>query len=548
LKQLVVSGEISNKFIIFGLIGISIIAFFIRFLYFPYDAPFSLDATTYFSYAYEIARDGRFPENFILPNNGWPVFLSVFFRILETGEFQTFVDLQRTISIVISIITIIPMYFLCRNFFGKMISFIGASLLILEPRVISNSILGITEPLFNLLIITSLVFFFNKTKWFYLSFATLALATIIRYEGLLLLIPFLVMVLVKFRKDNKKKISVLLCLGIFILVLFPMTMIKIDTMGTDGTFSHVSTGMNVIFKHVIQGNPPESLGAADFPGEKNTFRLHNFLGDSFSKMFFSLGLIQIPIFFLFLPIGIFFLFRKDKIKNMNYKHVTLILFLIFASLTMLYAHGRGIMELRYYLILYPIIILLCCFGIQKINGKINSKILLSLVLGFTIIISFSYMEYNKIDYEFEREAFEITSIAVDMSNKINANSLHGYFITTAGMTEDWPDLKRPSISNELKISPYIVCHFNDKAEQVCDNNSDSLEEFISKGKDNGLDHIVVDNLEHGPEFIQDIFDNEEKYFYLEKVFDSKEKGYKYFVKIFKIDFEIFEEKISNKNE
>ena len=542
MKQLEISGEFSNKFIIFGLIGISIIGFFIRFLYFPYDVPFSLDATTYFSYAYEIARDGRFPENFILANNGWPVFLSVFFWILETGEFQTFVDLQRTISITISIITIIPMYFLCRNFFGKMISFIGASLLILEPRVISNSIYGITEPLFNLLIVTSLVLFFNKTRWFYLSFATLALATITRYEALLLLIPFSIMVLIKFRKDNKKKISVLLCLGIFVLVLFPMIMIKIDTMGTDGTFSHVSAGMVVIIKHAIQGNPAP-VGDVDLPGEKNTFRLHNFLGYSFSKMFFSLGLIQIPIFFLFFPIGIFFLLRKDKIKNMNYKHVTLILFLIFASLTMLYAHGRGIMELRYYLILYPIIILICCFGIQKINGKITSRILLSLVLGFTIIGSFSYMEYNKIDYEFEREAFEITSIAVNMSNKINASSLHGYFVTPAGIAENWPDLKNHGKSKELKISPYIVCHFDDKAEQVCDDTSNKLEEFISKGKDIGLDYIVVDNLEHGPEFIQEIFDKEEKYLYLEKVFDSKEKGYKYHVKIFRINYKIFEDRI-----
>ena len=60
-----------------------------------------------------------------------------------------------------------------------------------------------------------------------------------------------------------------------------------------------------------------------------------------------------------------------------------------------------------------------------------------------------------------------------------------------------------------------------------------MNEFIDDNKKNGLDHLVVDNRGNGPKYIQEIFSNEEKYTYLEKVFDSRQIGYDYHVKIFK---------------
>ena len=67
-----------------------------------------------------------------------------------------------------------------------------------------------------------------------------------------------------------------------------------------------------------------------------------------------------------------------------------------------------------------------------------------------------------------------------------------------------------------------------------------IEEFLTKSKEKGLDHIVVDDMNNGPEYIQEIFSNEEKYLFLEKVFDSKKVGYNYHVKIFRINYEMLE--------
>ena len=543
MNELKIKQDISNQFIVYALIGIIFIGFVIRFLYFPYDISFSLDASVYFSYAYEMAISGEFPNKFILANNGWPTFLAVFFSMLKTGEFQTFVDLQRIVSIVISVLTVFPMYFLCRKFFPKIVSLIGGALFILEPRVISNSILGITEPVFNLLIITSLVAFFSKKNWIYFSFAFLALATIVRYEAFLLIIPFSIMFFLKLRRDNRIIFKYLLCLGIFILILYPMMMIRTETMGVDGITSHVSAAMGAVDRHAIQGIPHDQPGATDFPGERNQFRLHNFLSVAFSHMFSSLGVIQLPIFVLFFPIGVFFLLRKYVIKKISYEHITLILFIIVSSMPILYSHGRDIVDLRYYLILYPVIILICCFGIEKIRHKIRSSILLISIFSFVIVATFAYLEYDKTNYELERESFEITSKALKMADKINAGSLHGGYITVVSMIEKWPELDRPNEAKERKISPYSQCKYIDDVVQ-CTDSSDSLEDFIKNGKEKGLDHIVIDEVERDPRFIQDVFVNEEKYPYLEKMFDSKKEGYTYYVKIFKINFKEFEKLIN----
>ena len=48
----------------------------------------------------------------------------------------------------------------------------------------------------------------------------------------------------------------------------------------------------------------------------------------------------------------------------------------------------------------------------------------------------------------------------------------------------------------------------------------------------------MDNSIKQPSFLQDVFIHEEKYPYLLKEFDSKDFGYQYHVKIFRIDYEV----------
>ena len=131
----------SKKYTTFFLGLIIILGLVLRFYYFPYDVPLSLDTLSYFSYAFEISQTGKFPIDFALINNGWPTFLSIFFSLFKFENFIDYMELERGVSIVISVITGIPVYYLCRNFFSRVYSLGGALLFILEPRVIFNSIL-----------------------------------------------------------------------------------------------------------------------------------------------------------------------------------------------------------------------------------------------------------------------------------------------------------------------------------------------------------------------------------------------------------------------
>ena len=68
---------------------------------------------------------------------------------------------------------------------------------------------------------------------------------------------------------------------------------------------------------------------------------------------------------------------------------------------------------------------------------------------------------------------------------------------------------------------------------------DSLEELIQFGKDNHLKHLVIDTDGDGINYLYDIFHNEEKYQFLEKIYDSKSDGFTYHVKFFKIKYDEF---------
>ena len=138
---------------------ILIVALIIRLYYVPYGLPITLDGFTgYFSYALDISILRDFP-NYSPSQSGWGEFLSLFFMNFRSDNFIDYMDLQRTISVILSAITVIPIYFICKKFFNNYYSLIGALIFAFEPRIIINSTLGISEPLYILAISLEYYFF-----------------------------------------------------------------------------------------------------------------------------------------------------------------------------------------------------------------------------------------------------------------------------------------------------------------------------------------------------------------------------------------------------
>jgi hypothetical protein len=270
---------------------IGIISLSIRLLFFEPDVPIKQDANAYFWYAMDMSILNYFPYS-AHANDGWPMALSGVFSIFNFNNYLDYTILQRVTTIIISVLTIIPVYYFCRKFFLPSYSLVGVALFAFEPHLIHNSLLGLTEPLYIFLGISSLSLFLSKNKkLMYCSFAIVAFATLVRAEGIILFVILLVLFFI-FNKRDKKIISKFFIATIIFFIIFSsMTIIKIDTnRGLEGTAAN-NIGIWV-YKSVTneEGILSESISTG-------TETLIKRLAQS-----------MIPYFALFVPFGIFLAF------------------------------------------------------------------------------------------------------------------------------------------------------------------------------------------------------------------------------------------------
>ena len=156
------SEKVKKNIFLLGLIVVS--AFLIRIYFGNFEVPVIFDAFGYFSLATDISVNSQLPTNYSIGNNGWPIFLGSLFSIFEFDTVLEYMQMQKILTVILSTFTIIPVYFLCRRFFSDKLSVVGAIIFAFEPRIILNSSLGITEPLYILLGSTGLVFFLTNNK------------------------------------------------------------------------------------------------------------------------------------------------------------------------------------------------------------------------------------------------------------------------------------------------------------------------------------------------------------------------------------------------
>ena len=511
-----------NSLICLGIIGLA--GFLIRFFYFPDGIPLTFDAGGIFWYANDLSISGTFPVNVNMPNNGWPTFLSIFFYFFNSNNFLDYNDLQRYVTIIISVITIIPVFILCRKFCGNGLSLLGTVFFVFQPRIIENSLAGLTEPLFILLELSCLVLFLqNNWKLKYLSFVFLALACLVRYEAIVLILPLSFLFLFKNRRDKTIIPRFLIAISIFLLVLLPMLFVRMDTLGYDGVFSHSVASVEAY-----------TIGEKTVHGGEAVFTLIN-----------STARAVFPIFFIFLPLGIFGFFRKR-----NFDKYVVLLFLIFMSIPIIYVSVREIAEPRYYLTLFPILSLLSLYTVKEITRKFDKTKLILIITGITVLsLSIVYLDYTKIDYQHELDAYHIGLEVHKKTSVINKYTPEDKYVHNKDQVF-WNLGTFPVLQSETELKVKAIRTYdldtcfreNPSANLAVCRQYDfaSLNEFIDSGKNNGLTHIIADKNSNRPEFLRDVFNNEEKFPYLTKIYDSSEHNYEYHLKIFRIDYEKFQ--------
>ena len=506
--------EFKTKKIEISFLILLLSALLIRFYYFPYDLPVSGDAFGNFTYATAINYYGYLPLEWTPINNGWPIFLSFWFSIINLENTLQYMQLQKIISVIISSLITIPVYFLCKQYFNKKIALVGVALIAFDPRLILNSVLGITDPLFILLATSSLVLFLKyQRKLMMISFIFASCATIIRAEGLFLFLALTIMFFIKYKISKEILKTYIPCLIIFMLILIPIMDYRIEVAGYDGIFQRASVGLNQV---VSMSDTSENTNedSAIING---------------SVLFIKyLGWILIPNFLIFLPFGIILFLKKRKTEN-NF----IIIFLVVCSLPILYAYLRQAQDTRYLYTLFPIFSLISLYAVKTYLTKFTKKdIILFLIIIGIIISSISFYEYKKIDYEQEKEYYEIAKKIPITIGGVNYDPTISKYISSSELTEKWPFVYYDETRQIKIIKTYTFSNVMEKVKYT------DLSSFITSNK-NELTHLIVNNNSNLSEYLQEVYWNEEKFQYLDKQFDSNEINSNYHIKLFKINYEKF---------
>lgn len=503
--------HMSSKVTLFALIIIGIIGGFLRVYNFQYDIPLILDAfNSYFLYATDVSILGNLP-NWPITINGWPLFLSFFFSILDSNNFLDYMNLQRIITVLISILTIIPVYFLCRKFFNRFYSILGTSLFAFEPHLIQNSQLGLSEPLFIVLVTISITLFLSsKIKYTLIAFGIIGLATTIRLESIFVFFAFSIVCLIQNR--NKKKIVIYYLIGvcIFVASLLPFILLRIRTYGEDFISSRILVGVNSTIAESFKENSA-SIVIDYLMNLESIVRLS--------------GWSLIPYFVILIPFGIYLILKQ---REMNSNIILIIMTSMFIPAAIAFS---WVQDTRYIYPLFPLLCIVSIFPIIKFVEKFKyQKILMIIIIGIILSSSIIYLEIKKYDLDHQRESFSIAQYIVKNTNGVNSYYPEDSYIAPAEISDKWPVIK-DEINFKIKIIPTDGFY--------------SLEKYIESSRDKGLSHLIIDDNKNRPDFLKDVFYNEEKYPYLLKQYDSLEHDISYHVKIFKIDYNMYSKYILN---
>ena len=340
----------------------------------------------------------------------------------------------------------------------------------------------------------------------YSSFGFFAWATIIRPEGQFWFVAFSIIYFIRFRKYRRDLVKYVIPLLIFLLVLSPFVFHRIQCCDNDAIIGRILIELSNYDNNKIESDGMDLVSYGP-----------NWL--SGIKLF---GWTLIPIFIIFIPIGLVSIFR-----HFNYPNYLLILTSVIVAVPIIYSTSIA-PDTRYVYALFPIFCVISLFGIKWISDRFkNKKIVLGIIIILIISSSTIFLEIKKIDFTEDKEAYQTAQLIINDVKGVNEGPLITRYLPIVEMENNWPiNETSAEYIKEYKIKTISTTKYN------------TLEEFLTSEKSN-ITHLIVDKNGNNPEYILDIFKNEKKYPFLVKEFDSDMKNFHYKVKIFRINYEVF---------
>ena len=110
---------------IYFLCTICVIAVIFRLYFFDESIPLNLDSLNFFLYSADIVAMGKLPENYDVAKPGWSYILAIIFSLFNFEYTLQYMQLQKFMTIFISSLTTIPLFFLIRKFSSNKYSLLG---------------------------------------------------------------------------------------------------------------------------------------------------------------------------------------------------------------------------------------------------------------------------------------------------------------------------------------------------------------------------------------------------------------------------------------
>ena len=484
---------------------------------------------------------------------GWSIVISPFLHLVDSNNFIDYVNVARYLGIAISTISIYPMYLLARKFFDEKYSLCASSFFAFEPHLNHLSSTGYTEPIYILVIILTLFFILNKNlNYSYLSFLSVAVLWYMKWSGIVIFVALTLIFFFNNKKNSKLFLKYLFCVGIFLIMVSPMLLHRYEQFGDPLYFSQSSTvfiGKSIAI--VADNTQNIEYSASDYIDENGITKfLYTFVILGIFNILVSVVKMSFPFLIVLLPFGILFSFRAFNQDRNNLRSNWIMIIIILASMVYYFAVWP---EKRLLFQIFPFLIILCIIPLQRVvtyglgtfsfSTKQKNLFLVGVICTIIILSGLFTLRFEPPDPVLDREKTKFAEILVQkLDGKIldTGNTLQG--IINVKLSNPPGVFKDATSDQNLHL-----LHDSGQKLVVVSIYATTMDDFIKTSKEYDLKYISFNqdglgNFESWYPYLADVYENENEYSFLKKVFDTNELGYiKLHAKVFEIDYKKFYE-------
>lgn len=540
----------SSKHIIVFLSIIGAISIFLKLHTFDFSIPIHFDNLGYALDSIQYSQGDYFiPQK---KNPGWPLFVTPFYAMINSENFIDYSNMLRILGLSISTVSIIPMYILAKKFFKEKFALMATALFAFEPHLNYIAGQGVSEPIFILVFILSILFILkSEMKYVYLSFILGGIFWWIRLEGFYLVIVLSIIYFINYRKTKYAYRNYIICMLIFLVVISPM-FIQRYVQYDDPFYVWYNTTL-FAENYGTLVTSPDDASVQDYFKQNDIFSfLDRFVLQGISNLISGLVKISYPYLFILIPFGFMFSLRP---VDQNIKFIKSNWAIIIATIAILIIPFSTIPDRRFLFPLFPFLIIFATIPIQRVieyglstfSYPEKSKnfffvIIVGLVLLLGGIFTFGIgpYGYGQQDTMLQEEKIHFTEFLYD--------NLDGRMLHSSDVTEFLKYVQVVKTEEGFKSyespkgrDPYPDIYSPGKLTQISAYGK-TMEELIENGRNLELKYISLSDKESAffP-FFKESYDNPEQHQYLKKIYDTKELGYeKLKIKIFEIDYEKFD--------